>query len=117
MKFKTAYTNGKPTYRKNKKKTPGIYLIKEDGRIKYVGYSLTDVHKTAYRHFQRWNDPAQYRATFDKYALLYILPTSKSRAAKLEKLLIEKYQPEKNTYMPEINLPDSFVIDNSPLPF
>lgn len=117
MKFHTAYTNNRPTYRKNGRKSPGIYLIKEDNRIKYVGYSLSDVHKTAYRHFQKWTDYSQYRATFAKNAKIYILYTTKSRAQKLEKLLIEKYQPEKNTNTPVIDLPPGFEIDNSPLPF
>lgn len=116
MKFYPAYTNRRPTYKKGNKKSPGVYLIKQNGRIMYVGFSLSDVHKTAYRHFQSWNDRTQYRATFPKNALLYILPTTKAKAKKLEAALIRKHQPAKNTYQPTITYNEPVYFNGVEIP-
>ena len=44
----------------------GVYLIKQDSKIVYVGYSIGSLYKTIYRHFQDWNDKAQDRKVYDK---------------------------------------------------
>ena len=107
MKFNPAYSKGRPYYRQGKAYS-GVYLIKHRGRVQYVGYSFNNVVKTAYRHFQRWEDPQQFRATFPKTAELLILPVRKQAVEKVEAYLIGKYQPEKNTNIPRIFLPDNY---------
>lgn len=94
-KFNSPYINNKPFYTSNK---PGVYLIKENNQIVYVGYSGYNLYKTMYRHFQSWDSP-QYRAVYSKnnnnikVRVLYCLP---SQAKKLEQALIQKYMPRDN---------------------
>lgn len=116
MKFYPAYKNNRPTF-KQTEPTAGAYLIRYQGQIQYVGYSATNVVKTAYRHFQQWNDPRQYRATFPKTADIHFYFTSDpSKAAKRERTWIIKYGLNKygdllkNTYLPA-------PADEEPLPF
>ena len=106
MKFNPAYSKGRPYYRHGKP-TPGVYIIKHRGRIQYVGYSYSNVVKTAYRHFQKWED-RQYRATFPRSAEMLIFKTTRKQAERLEKYYIEKYQPERNTYIPSVPLIDYY---------
>ena len=40
-------------------KKSGIYYIKENGKLIYIGYSKTNLYKTILRHFQEWNDAYQ----------------------------------------------------------
>lgn len=99
--FKKAYNaKGKPNFPDLRAKS-GVYLIQNPkGVIVYVGYSGTDLYKTMYRHFQRWNDETQVRATFDKrraYKVRVVL-VSPVKAVRLEKALILKYKPTKNHY-------------------
>lgn len=90
MKFNPAYTNRQPYYSQSNP-TPGAYLIKYNGEIKYVGFSTYNVVKTAYRHFQKWQSD-QYRATFPKSAGILIFPTKTAKRAKqLERMLQLKY--------------------------
>ena len=62
--------NGKGELKKQVVSNPeintGVYLIKEAGKIVYVGYSETHLDKTAYRHFQTWQDFKQKRATYNR---------------------------------------------------
>lgn len=81
---------------------PGVYIIKENNKIVYVGYSGTDVYRTALRHFQQWSDSAYpNRITYvdklrsKKYTIRIVL-TSASRAIKLETGLIRKHKPRDN---------------------
>lgn len=112
MKTYPAYTKGRPTYQQTPA-TPGAYLISYGGKIQYVGFSGYNVVKTAYRHFQNWNDPRQYRATFPKTARILIIPTRSAKRAKaIEETLIAKYNPTQNTYYTPDPLP---VVDLSTL--
>ena len=97
--FKAPYNNlGKTTFRFITRKS-GVYLIKskKTNKIVYVGYSGNDLYRTMYRHFQKWTDNTQYRATFTKngYTIRVVLTTPK-RASLLEKALIKKYKPKGN---------------------
>lgn len=79
----------------------GCYIIKENGKIVYVGYSGSNLYKTITRHFQDWNDRSQDRITYDvsKYRKKYtirIVFASPTKAKQLEKDLILKYQPRDN---------------------
>ena len=86
------------------RKKSGVYIIKKNNKIIYVGYSSYDIYKTLYRHFQTWNDKSQDKRVsykedyFDsdndyKVRIVYCTP---KKASALEKALILKYQPEDN---------------------
>lgn len=89
----------------------GVYIIKEDNKIVYVGYSVSNLYKTIIRHFQEWNDSSQegrvsYRSRLNKHRYtVRIIIADQSRASKLEKGLIEKYQPRDNYQFTEIEFP------------
>ena len=78
----------------------GVYLIKERGKLVYVGHSASDVYKTALRHFQAWDDPTQLRITYESrpwedYTIRVVTTTAKQAPA-LEKALIIRHQPRDN---------------------
>ena len=95
-KLNPPYKNGKPFYTA---KQPGVYLIYNNNKLVYVGFSSYNLYKTMYRHFQRWNDPTQVRVTYNpnnpnlKVRVIY---TTAARAKKLEKAIILQYQPKDN---------------------
>ena len=88
---------------------PGVYIIKEDGKIVYVGFSSYSVYKTMYRHFQTWNHRFQQVVTYASrmsrhdYTVRPILCTAKQAYA-LEKRLIRKYHPRDNEITYELHL-------------
>jgi hypothetical protein len=53
--------NGKTNFPSRKR--TGVYLIKENGIIVYVGYSGKDLYKTMYRHFEQWTGKQEYRTS------------------------------------------------------
>ena len=80
----------------------GVYLIKENGKIVYVGQSQTNLYRTAIRHFQEWNDKkSPDRVTYknglkrNRYTIRTVF-TSPTRASKLEEALIRKHKPRDN---------------------
>ena len=77
----------------------GCYLIYDTKkRLQYIGHSGTDVYKTMYRHFQRWNDSSQFRATYSKNSFVRVVYTrTEKQAQELETALIIKYKPNDNT--------------------
>lgn len=92
--------NGKTTFR-NANKKPGVYLIKENGEIVYVGYSGKNIYRTMYRHFQKWDHPYQEVITYNhsgvnKYTVRVIF-TTPQQAERLEAYLINKYKPRDNS--------------------
>lgn len=118
--FLPAYINNKPNpalIRANYKK-PGVYLIKVNGKLKYIGYSSTNVYKTFTRHFQSWDDPRQIRITYPRasYVTARLIYTNTGiQAAKLERALILKYQPEDNPNkynQYQLNLPEQIILDD-----
>jgi hypothetical protein len=99
--FMPVYINGKvnPGLIRSSVKKPGVYLIKVNGNLKYIGYSSTNVYKTLTRHFQSWEDPRQVRVTYPRASYVtarVIYTTNGGQAARLEKALIIKYKPEDN---------------------
>lgn len=91
--------NGKTTFRNANKKS-GVYLIKENGEIVYVGYSGSNLYRTLYRHFQAWNHSYQKVITYkgnnlNRYTVRVIL-TTPQQADRLETYLIKKYLPRDN---------------------
>ena len=88
---------GKPTFKKRNVK--GVYIIRNKKDILYVGYSGTDLYKTMYRHFQKWNDKSQIRVEYkntNNLKIDIILTSTKLQASRLEKALIIKYKPKDN---------------------
>jgi excinuclease UvrABC nuclease subunit len=84
-------------------KKSGVYLIKKNNKVVYVGESHTNnLYKTLYRHFQLWNDKVpQKRVTFknDRSSgkiKVRVIITTKNQAVRLQKYLIKKYKPSKN---------------------
>lgn len=96
----------------------GVYIIKRNGKIIYVGMSKSNVYKTLYRHFQIWNDNREEARTsknpysryyervtyytktnkannFLEFSVRIVLCTPK-QAEHLEKMLILKYNPRDN---------------------
>lgn len=79
----------------------GVYIVKENNKIVYVGMSRTNLYKTLYRHFQQWNHSLQEVVTYanklkrHRYTVRVILCTP-LQAEKLERALIIKYKPRDN---------------------
>lgn len=99
--FLPVYIEGKinPALVRASAPRPGVYIIKLNGVIKYIGYSATNVYKTITRHFQSWKDPRQVRITYPRasYVTARVIYTNTgSQAAALEKALILKHRPEDN---------------------
>lgn len=123
------YKNGRPFYTA---KQAGVYLIYKSDELVYIGYSQNNVYRTLYRHFQTWNDPTQQRVTYNpnnpniKVRVIYCAP---SRAHKLERALILKYQPADNPNKYELytftkkdqqtaeDAEQEFTSDNVDIPF
>ena len=101
-------TKWKPPYNKEGKtnypdrKKSGVYLIKQKstGSIRYVGFSGSDLYKTMYRHFQKWDHPTQPVVTYANKPkqdfLVRVVYCTPKQAATLEELLIIKYKPLDN---------------------
>lgn len=100
-KWKPPYDKAGKTNFPDRKKS-GVYLIKQkdSGVIVYVGFSGSDLYKTMYRHFQKWDHPSQPVVTYvnkdrNNYLVRVVYCTPKQAAA-LEELLIVKYKPTDN---------------------
>jgi len=80
----------------------GVYIIKEDGVIVYVGMSNSNIYKTALRHFQEWNDDRNpdritYKNSLNrKRYTIRIIEADSRRIPLLESGLIRKYKPRDN---------------------
>ena len=104
--WKTPYTVAGSTAFPLREKS-GVYLIRKDGEIVYIGMSQTDVYKTMYRHFQKWNDKRQIRVHYGrKDCTVRVIYCNKAQALKLEKALIVKYKPVDNPEKYEAHILD-----------
>lgn len=80
---------------------PGVYVIKKAGRLRYIGFSRTDVYKALYRHFQTWNDSSRpeprvvYRQLSD-VRVRVIYTDTPAQASRLERALIIRFAPPDN---------------------
>ena len=78
---------------------PGVYVIRENGKIVYIGHSQSNLYTTMYRHFQEWNHPTQnvttYKGRPHRYTARVVL-TRKNQAIPLEQALVQKYKPRDN---------------------
>jgi len=80
------------------KKQYGVYLIKRNGVVRYIGHSSTQLYKTITRHFQSWEDRQQIRVTYPKEGttVRIIYTNTAAQARQLEKALIIKHKPADN---------------------
>lgn len=90
---------GRTTFNEVRKRS-GVYFIKKDGKIVYVGYSAGQLYKTLYRHFQAWNHPFQRVVTYkgqdrSRFSVRVILCTG-TRAERLESYFIKTLEPIDN---------------------
>jgi Uri superfamily endonuclease len=101
-KWLTIYPNGKLNPKlllDYTKRQNGVYLIKYNGEIVYIGYSAGSLYKTITRHFQSWKDRTQTRVTYpqnEAYKVRVVFTRTGSQAAELERALILKYRPRDN---------------------
>lgn len=88
---------------------PGVYILRKAGKITYIGFSATDVRKTMYRHFQKWNDKRHpenrraflydrvtYKDERSQFACQVIFCKTGREASILENAMILKYTPRDN---------------------
>lgn len=93
--------NGKTQFRDSILDKSGVYLIKEDDRLVYVGYSAKNLYKTLYRHFEQWNHSQQKVTSYanrlrrKKYTVRVILCTP-LQAERLERALVIRHKPRDN---------------------
>jgi len=94
----------------------GVYIIKKDDAVVYVGVSYSDVKRTLYRHFQKWTDlrtihtkknQSYERVTYygenkNKFKIKVIFCKTEKECAELEYLLIKKLKPVNNTLKNEL---------------
>jgi hypothetical protein len=79
----------------------GVYVIRKAGRLRYIGFSRSDVYKALYRHFQTWNDRSRpdprivYRNLGD-VTVRVIYTDSAQQAGRLERALIIRFTPPDN---------------------
>lgn len=120
-KFYKVYVNDKlnpDLMLKPSKNQKGVYILKKNNEIVYIGYSGSNLYKTLTRHFQSWEDRKQIRITYsktDNIKARIIYTSTAAQAAKLEKALILKYKPADNPNKYEqynLNLSDENLITN-----
>ncbi len=101
LRARPPYTQaGKTTYPETRNKT-GVYIIRKNQKIVYIGFSAKDIYRTMYRHFQEWNHPGQPVITYVKQLKRHkfsvqITLCPPATAARLERALILKYHPTDN---------------------
>jgi Uri superfamily endonuclease len=83
-------------------KKSGIYFIKENGKLIYIGYSGSNLYKTILRHFQTWNDKYQsgrisYKdRLFENEYTVQVVYMPAKQAKTVECQLIKEHQPRDN---------------------
>lgn len=98
--FVTPYIEAGKTRFPELRRQSGVYLIKENNNLLYVGFSGTQLYKTLYRHFQHWQSKYQKVVSYNpfgpnRYTVRVILMPP-AKAERIHKLLICKYHPEDN---------------------
>lgn len=80
---------------------PGVYFIKEDDVIVYIGMSRVNVQKALYRHFQHWKSWRQRRVSYKNTLLNHkyevaCITMEYFMAHETEKAYILMYNPRDN---------------------
>lgn len=101
--FNGKCSGGRKTSYPELKNNAGVYIIKEDGIVVYVGMSSSCAFKACYRHFYVWNDKRgnHYRTTYidtldTKEYTIMIMPMDKTQAGDFEKSMIMALKPRDN---------------------
>lgn len=104
LRFHPPYrSNGRTTFPESRRRK-GVYLIKVNDQLRYVGHSGYDLYKTMYRHFQSWQDPRQVRVSYQghlknpalRVTVRLVYTNTARQAAALERALILRYRPKDN---------------------
>lgn len=103
------------------RKKAGVYFIKENGILVYVGMSRSNLQEALYRHFQDWSRSWKQRRVFyknhsDNTYEVACITTEKDIAHSLEKCYILEYNPRDNfmryeEYKNEVNIKVSETIE------
>ncbi len=107
--FPAYWPSGKIGHPVRRKET-GVYLIKENNQIVYIGQSKSCVYKACYRHFQKWVEVnggqrrVSYKETIDqkKYQIAILL-VEPSLVDQIEASLIKGFTPRDNYQFIEPN--------------
>ncbi len=96
----------------------GVYLIRKNGKVVYIGKSHTDVKKTLYRHFQTWTDlrsfygrkaspyaRVTYKDTPGEYSCRVLFCSNPGKVDLLEQVLIKNLRPADNSLKLELFTP------------
>jgi excinuclease UvrABC nuclease subunit len=86
------------------KKKCGVYIVYENGKLAYIGYSGVDLEKTCLRHFQDWSKSIQARTVFRNRSackVRIVLTNTPAQAYALEQALTFKYKPIDNLQVPD----------------
>lgn len=85
------------------RKQRGVYKIYENGKLIYIGSSLSNLYSTILRHFQGWRDNRQpsrisYKSKLKSktYKVEVTVTKGKRETQDLEEMLIAKHQPRDN---------------------
>jgi Uri superfamily endonuclease len=96
---------------------PGVYLIKKNGVLIYIGASDNDVYRKCLRHFEpyeaRESDKHRYGDDYDenRYTVRIVLTNDGMQAYRLECALINKYTPVDNKIIPECGVYDKKALN------
>lgn len=104
LSFVPPFTEGKIYNKRNLKcyfKKAGVYIIKENGIVVYVGMSKSCVVEAMYRHFYRWKDWREERVTYYASLGLFqyecaILVFNSDTVEQVERALIFSMKPRDN---------------------
>ena len=86
----------------------GVYIIRsrKTKEILYVGYSSGQLYKTLYRHFQKWDDKTQYRASYSQksaYEVMVVLTMSCKLSYIIEQYYHKTLKPRDGIRRLELN--------------
>ena len=102
------YIDGKTSF--SLQNISGVYMIYEDGKLVYIGYSKKDVYKALYRHFYPYREKPKQERKYWKdtknIKVRVIYTNTPGRAENLEIALIQKYKPKLNTVQYKAWLPN-----------
>lgn len=88
----------------------GVYVIRDRGKVAYVGRAEDDVYKAATRHFQKWERSPRARrsrpatahdpgVTYDRAtSSVAVVPTPPARAYVRQRELIDELSPRDNVH-------------------
>ncbi|MDD3739136.1 MAG: hypothetical protein PHP31_07580 [Lentimicrobiaceae bacterium] len=117
--YKPYNKSGKTTFKDTQNKK-GVYLIKENNKVVYIGHSTYNLYKTMYRHFQKWSHKQQQVISYNdrmnskNYTVRIVLTNTAKQAQALERALIIKYRPRDNEikYSSFLQPAEKLIVEN-----